>query len=274
MDSAGRETGPTPPESELLVCLAAIARALHTEFQPRGFLDDFSTALQPLVPHDRLAIDHLADNRRTFSVFAEHGAPGVLPTTDRYTTDLQRAARFPIADSPLAAVFDGDVLCVSDLAVDPRFVRCVRYRDELLAGGVRSAIFVPLLVGNRVIGDLRAASRVMDAFGAVHVQRMRSVGRLIGPFIETIALLYEGRRLRHRVGRLTGITQLIGTTLNVREILSKLGDAIRLAVEFDTLGVILLKSGAPDYAFFGRSANRRCPVSRASLPASSPTPGR
>ena len=78
--------------------------------------------------------------------------------TVRYTTDLERAARFPVTDSLLADVFDGDVVVVSVLSADPRFVRSVRYRDQLLAAGVRSAIFVPLLVGSRVIGDLSAAS--------------------------------------------------------------------------------------------------------------------
>jgi transcriptional regulator with GAF, ATPase, and Fis domain len=251
MDSARPNTGPMPSESDLSVCLGAIGRALQTEFQPRAFLDDCSTSLHPHVPHDRLGIGYLVDERRTFSVFAEHAGPGVSPITDRYTTDLQRAARFPIANSLLAPVFEGEVLCVSDLATDPRFVPSVRYRDELLAAGVRSAIFVPLVVGSRVIGDLSAASRVTDVFDAVHVERLRRVGRLIGPFIEMIALLYRERRRRHRVGRLTGITQLIGTTLDIRQILEKLGDAIRLAVDFDTLGVILFKPGVTDYAFFG-----------------------
>src|SRR5512144_3172431 len=114
MDSATPEIRPPTPEPDVLVCLAAVAGALHREFQPRAFLDDLSTALHPLVPHDRLGIAYLADDRRTFSVFAEHDTPGVLPTTDRYTTDLQRVARFPVADSLLADALDGGVLFMSD----------------------------------------------------------------------------------------------------------------------------------------------------------------
>jgi hypothetical protein len=76
MDSDTPDTGPKPPENDILACLEqAIARALHGEFQPRTFIDDFSNALQPIVPHDRLAIGYLADNGRTFSVFATYGAP-------------------------------------------------------------------------------------------------------------------------------------------------------------------------------------------------------
>jgi transcriptional regulator with GAF, ATPase, and Fis domain len=239
------------PERDASGCLAAMARALHSEVDPRVVLDDFSTALRSLVPHDGVGIAYLADGRRTFSVFASHGEPGALPTTDRYTTGLQRAERFPVADSLLAAVLDGDVLVVSDLFADPRFDRSVRYRDDVLAAGVRSAVFVPLLVGSRVIGALTAASCVAGAYDAGHVERMRSVGRLIGPVIDTIALLHRERRIRRRLGQLTAATQLIGTTLDVREILEKVGDAIRLAVDFDTMGLPLFKPDSPDYAFFG-----------------------
>ena len=103
-DPSTRLTEPARPEPDLLVCLAAIGRALEGEFDPRAFLDDLSAKLRPLVPHDRLSIGYLADDRRTFLVFAEHGAPGFLPETDRYTTDLEPPARFPFADSPLAEV--------------------------------------------------------------------------------------------------------------------------------------------------------------------------
>jgi hypothetical protein len=115
------DRGPTPAESDIVAWLEAIARALHGEFQPRAFLADFSTAMQPFVPHDRLGIGYLSDDGRTFSVLAEHGGPGFLPATARYTTDLCGAARFPVAGSPLAPVFEGKILRVADLPADPRF---------------------------------------------------------------------------------------------------------------------------------------------------------
>jgi Nif-specific regulatory protein len=248
MEAVTPSTGPEARESDFLVCLAAIGRALHAEFQPRLSLDDLSTALRPLVPHDRLDICYLAEDRRTFSVFAEHGAPGFLPRTDRYTTDLERATRFPVADSPLAMVFDGDVLCAPHLQADPRFVHHV---DELQAAGLQSAMFVPLMTGSRVIGSLGAATRVADVYGDVHVERLRRIGRLIGPFIEVIALLYRERRRRHRMDRLTGITKMLGTTLDLHEILAPLGEAVRPAIGFDAMGVIILDTSGWQWAFFG-----------------------
>jgi Nif-specific regulatory protein len=247
MDSATPETGPASPESGLFVGLAAIARALHAGFEPRAFLDDFSTALQPLVSHDELGIAYLADDSRTFSVFAGDGGSAFLPATDRYTTDLRGAARFTVTESPLATAFEGEVLCVSDLLTDPRFVG----EGDLHAAGLQSAIVVPLISGNRVIGGLSAGSRVAHAYRDVHVDRLRTVGHMFGPFIEVIALLFRERRRRHRMDLLTGITKMLGTTLDLQEILAPLGEAVRPAIAFDAMGVIILAPSTQQWTFFG-----------------------
>ena len=182
---------PHADRARSLVCLAAIGRALEADFQPRAFLDDFSTALQSLVPHHRLRIGYLADDRRTFSVFAEHGGPSVVPTTDRYTTNLQRVARFPATDALFGPLFAGGIVCVPEMSADVRFEP---YRDSL--SGLRSTIMVPLVAGSRIIGYVSAASRELGAFSAIHVERMRTLGCLLGPFVEVIAGLYRERRRR------------------------------------------------------------------------------
>jgi transcriptional regulator with GAF, ATPase, and Fis domain len=256
MDTATSRTGPMPPGADLLVCLAAIGRALQAEFQPRTFFDDLSAALHPVVPHDRLGLGYLAPDRRTLSVFAEHGGPGFLPPTGHYTTDLERAARFPVEDSPFAAVFDGHVLRIADLLADPGFVR---QRDSVKAAGLRSAVIVPVMAGSRVIGELSAASHTAAAYDGVHVERLQTVGRLIGPFIDVIALLYRERRRRHRMDLLGGITKMLGTTLDLREILAPLGEAVRPAIAFDAMGVIMLDTSDWKWAFFGTAGEPPVP---------------
>ncbi|HET7379636.1 MAG TPA: sigma 54-interacting transcriptional regulator [Gaiellales bacterium] len=255
MEAGTPESGATPRESDLAPCLAAIARALDAGFEPRAFLDHFSATLQPLVPHDSLAIGYLSDDGRTYSVFAEHGGPGLLPRTDRYTTDVRGAARFLAADSPLAPVFAGDVLCATDLPSDPRFAD----HAELRSTGLRSATFVPLLSRSRVVGELSAATRVAAAYGDAHVERLRTVGRMIGPFIEIIALLHRDRRRRHRVELLAGITKMLGTTLDLRDILAPLGEVVRPAIAFDAMGVITFDAPGWQWAFFGTAGELPAP---------------
>src|SRR5439155_21327586 len=93
----------TRRDAAVLCCLAGvIAWQRAGELPPRPFFDYFSAAFRPVVPHDLFAIAFLGDIRRSFSVFATHGAPAFLPETDRHTTDLQPPQRFPVADSPLA----------------------------------------------------------------------------------------------------------------------------------------------------------------------------
>jgi transcriptional regulator with GAF, ATPase, and Fis domain len=242
------ESAAPEPEPDLPAEALDIGRVLEGEFEPAAFLQNLSTALTPLVPHERLGIGYFASDRRTFSVFAEHGARGFLPETGRYTTDLERPARFPVAGSPLADVFDGNVLCIPDLLTDPRFAE---YRDRLQAAALRSSIFVPLVAGTRIIGELSARTRAAGAYGPVHVEHMRIVGRLIGRLIETIAQLYRERRQQHRISLLKGIPQMLGTSLDLRQMLGSVGDAIRPALDFDNMGVILFESGGPEYILFG-----------------------
>ena len=256
MDAAASCTGQTPPEADLFVCLAAVARALQAEFRPGTFLDNLSGALHPFVPHDHLGVGYLAPDGRTFSAFAEHGGPGLLPPTGCYTTDLQRAARFPVADSPLAAVFDGHALYVADLLADPGFVR---QRDSIEAAGLRSAVIVPIMAGSRVIGELSAASRIAAAYDDVHVERLRTVGRMVGPFVDVIAQLHRERRRRHRMDRLSHITKMLGTTLDLREILAPVGEAVRPAIAFDAMGVIMLDPSTWKWAFFGTTGEPPVP---------------
>jgi transcriptional regulator with GAF, ATPase, and Fis domain len=225
-----------------------LGRVLEGEFKPAAFLQNLSTALTPLVPHDRLGIGYLANDRRTFSVFAEHGGPGFLPETGRYTTDLERPARFSVANSPLATVFDGNALCITDLLTDPRFAE---YQGRLQAAALRSGIFVPLFAGSRIIGELSARTREADAYDPMHVERMRVIGRLVGRLIETIVQLYRERRQQHRISLLKGIPQMLGTSLDLRQMLGSVGDAIRPALDFDTMGVILLTASGPEYVLFG-----------------------
>ena len=91
-DPSGLPASTPHVASDLSACLTAIGLALEAGFQPRAFLQNLSTALAPLVPHDRLGIGYLSDDRRTFLVFAEHGASVFLPETNHYTADLERSS--------------------------------------------------------------------------------------------------------------------------------------------------------------------------------------
>ena len=231
---------------------ASAPRGVSAATLPGRALDGTLSARPPRSS----GIGYLAEDRRTFSVFAEHGGPGFLPPTERYTTDLERPARFPVADSPLAVVFDGDVLCVRHLRADPRFVN---HADELRAAGLESGVFVPLMIGSRVIGELSAASRDR---GRLRRRPRRAAAQRRAPdrpFIEMIAGLYRERRQRPGMELLTGITQMLGTTSTFARFSAPLGEAVRPAIDFDTMGVILLNPAAGSVRSSERSGEPPAP---------------
>ena len=186
MDTATSRTGPMPPGADLLVCLAAIARALQAEFQPGTFLDDLSAALHPSSP---TIVSVSVISPRTGERFR------CLPSTAEPDSCRRRAATRPTSSARHAfrspthrsRPCSTDTCCTSRTSwADPGFVR---QRDSVKAAGLRSAVIVPVMAGSRVIGELSAASRLAAAYDDVHVERLRTVGHMIGPFIDVIALL-------------------------------------------------------------------------------------
>ncbi len=226
---------------ELLPSLAAIARAMEKEFDPRRFLDAFCAQLQPLVPHDRISIVYLDDERRTFSVFAEHAGPGLLPKAEHYTTDLRRESRFRVADSPLRPVLTGEAMLVDDLSTHPCGMS--RQSGDGRPAPLRAGVLVPMESGGRQVGAILAARLTAQPYSKTHLELLRQIARLIGPLIEHIVLLHRERRRRARLEGLAGLPQIFGESLNVKDVFECcLADAVRPILDMDFMGAGLFGS--------------------------------
>ncbi|HSB78538.1 MAG TPA: GAF domain-containing protein, partial [Candidatus Methylomirabilis sp.] len=236
---------------DLLPTLAAIARAMEDEFDPRRFLEEFSANLNPLVPHDRLAIVYLEDGGHTFSVFAEHAAPGLLPKVEHYTTDFRRESRFRVADSPLRSVLGGEAMRVDDFSTHACGVGARPAGDGQWAA-LQAGLLVPMESGGRQIGAILAASLTARAYHETHLPLLRQVARLIGPLIEHIVLLHRERRRRKRLEALAGLPRVFGASLNVKDIFECcLAEVVRPVLDFDFMGAGLFGPGGRDLEWLG-----------------------
>ena len=165
--------------ADLVACLAAIGRSMHDAFDPKSFLGEFSARLQRLIPHDRLVVAYLDDDRRTFTVFAEFAPKGPILHAEHYTTDFSPEGRYPIGHGPLAAMFNGGVLRLDELreaygaAVEGSVEHAVR------EAGLRSALLLPLCSGGQVVGGLVATSLAPRTYSAGHAATGRQVADLI-----------------------------------------------------------------------------------------------
>ncbi len=231
---------------DLLSSLAAIGRSMQEEFDPQRFLDEFSGQIQRLIPHDRLVIDLLDENGRTFTVFAEHAPPGLVLHEAHYTTAFDPLGHYVVAEWGLRHVFSGDAMLVRDLPTDPRFADVNPFERKLQEAGIQSGVLVPLESGGRIIGALVATSLTPHLYDETHLATARQVASLIGPFIENVILLQRERRRRRRLRALEGLTHTLGGSLNVRDVFNRLADATRPILDFDVMGVALLSTSGRD----------------------------
>jgi transcriptional regulator with GAF, ATPase, and Fis domain len=228
--------------ADLVACLAAIGRSLQEAFDPQRFLAEFSARLQRLIPHDRLVIAHLDDDRRTFTVFAEHVENGPVLHAAHYTTGFSPEGRYPIGGGALAAMFEGDVMRLDELRDDYGFAVEGSVEHTVREAGFRSALLLPLHSGGRVIGGLAATSLVPRVYDADHVARGQQVADLIAPFIQNVVQLQRERRRLSRLHALDALGPALASSLDVKDVFDRLADVVRPALDFDVMGICLFSS--------------------------------
>src|SRR5215470_13660983 len=251
--------------ADLVACLAAIGRSVQDAFDPQKFLADFSSKLQRLMPHDRLVVACLDDDRRTFTVFAEHVENGPVLHATHYTTGFSPQGRYRVGTGALAAMFAGDGVRLDELRDDYRFAVEGSPEHAVRSAGFRSALLLPLHSGGRVIGALAATSLSPGAYGADHVARGLQVADLIAPFIQNVVQLQREQRRLRRLQSLDALGPALATSLDVKDVFDRLADAVRPAIDFDVMGICLFSSS-------GRELERLAEVD--SAPPATPAPWR
>ena len=228
--------------ADLVACLAAIGRSMDDAFDPRKFLGEFSGRLQRLIPHDRLVIAYLDDDRRTFTVFAEHAAKGPVLHAEHYTTGFSPEGRYPVGQGPLGAMFGGGVLRLDELRDDYGSAVEGSVEHIVREAGLRSALLLPLESGGQVIAGLVASSLTPGAYGPAHAATGRQVADLIAPFVHNVVRLQRERRRLRRLHDLDALGPALAASLDVKDVFERLAEAVRPALDFDVMGICLFSS--------------------------------
>jgi transcriptional regulator with GAF, ATPase, and Fis domain len=251
--------------ADLVACLAAIGRSMDDAFDPRKFLGEFSAKLQRLIPHDRLVIACLTDDRRTFTVFAEHAANGPVLHASHYTTGFSPEGRYALGQGALAAMFGGGVLRLDELRDDYGHAAEGSVEHLVRDAGFRSALLLPLYSGGQVIGGLVASSLTPGIYSAAHAATGRQVADLIAPFVQNVVRLQRERRRIRRLHDLDALGPALAASLDVKDVFERLAQAVRPALDFDVMGICLFSSS-------GRELERLVEID--SDPPATPAPWR
>ena len=234
--------------ADLLACVAAFARALEGAFDPQRFLQEFSARAQALVPHDGMLIAWLEDEGRTFSAFARNvNGPDVTLDFHNYTIAFDPSERFPRETAAFGPIFDGQSQLVADGASLPGSVDPAGWSEWTQATGFKARLGVPLYSGGRIVGAFFLASRTAGCFTDEHVAAASQIADLIGPFVENVVLLQMERRRRERLQTISTLPPILGASLRIGDVLARLGEAVRPALDFDLLGVSRLRASGKEF---------------------------
>ncbi len=131
----------------------------------------------------------------------------------------------------------------NDVANDPNIIDS--YKQVALKFGLRASVQVPLLVGDRSLGELGIANREGAPYDETDIETMSAIAAQIAATIERLRL-YEaaGDNLNRRLLELDAISRISNTlaeTLDVNQVLDVIRDEAAHATRADGSSVVLLK---------------------------------
>jgi signal transduction histidine kinase len=170
-------TGEVASLNERLNSLYAMLSTVGSERTLGRILGVVTSELAAVMDVEGVAVKLLSEDGRTLRFAAAHGLP----------KGFSEEKTVVVAKSPLnRRIIEGETLVFGRVAEDETF----QLLEDLQAAGIRSVVFAPLRLEDRVIGILGAYCRKPDRFGSDDAGFLRIAAELIAVAIEN-ARAYE-----------------------------------------------------------------------------------
>jgi transcriptional regulator with GAF, ATPase, and Fis domain len=246
-ERGGRENGRRVPTgldlTELYRVVAAFARSARGEADLRPFFAGVAAQVRELIPHDRLMLAYLEEQSRMLSVFGEHVGRVPPRHEGHYTFACDLGRRYTADEIGHARVFAGQPELVRDYRPAPLGGEAEANAPCPLTAGLRAWLALPLGDRQHVSGALILGSFAPGVYTEADLQVGQQIAELIGPLLESVALLHTERQHRRRLAVLPEVARVVGTSLNVGEIFDQLGAAVRPVLDFDLMIARLIGPG-------------------------------
>ncbi len=212
-----------------LADLPGICRPARIADEAWAFVPELSRRFDDLVPHDRMSIEWIADDGRSYRTAAacERGAALAMGA---------RAERTPLAASVLRRALSGEPMAIGDAALSGAHPA----ERERLLHGARSIAAAPFVLEGKPHGALVVTGSGTSAVTDEHAALLGEVATRIAPFVEGAMLLARMAEQERRRRSFQAIHQALAGSLDVRKIFDGIVDAVRPVFGFDIMGVELM----------------------------------
>jgi len=156
---------------------------------------------------------------------------------------------------------------IPDTSQDDRWLR--RPDDALEQTGPKSALCVPLLAREKLVGVLTLVHPEANAFGKEHLELMQAIADQAGIAVLNARLYTESQRQARVMTALAEGAAVINTTLRLDEVLRRILNQCMQALQVETVALALIDPANGDLAFraatgynAGNILDRRVPTGK------------
>jgi transcriptional regulator with GAF, ATPase, and Fis domain len=205
--------------------LSDLAETSSETLDLQAVFDRVATSVRTLIPLDNMGVVRIVDGERA-----------VMHATTIRVEGCEGACWEPLALtcwSPRIRPRPGPIEPIVDAAteLDPAFPADA----DIIAGGVRSALWQPFHSAATFTGGVWLASLTPGAFTAKHHELLRPIAALLGAAVEHWRIWDAERRRRHRLDRLEALLATLAEALDPRELFDQISEAAKPVLEHDVL---------------------------------------
>src|SRR5215472_3441805 len=210
-------------DAGLLTTLIEINHEITSILDLDQLLNKIAELTQRIVPYQIFAIFlHDEEQQELFFRFAVG-----------HSADVVQNLRISLGDGLVGtAAQERKPIVVDDVRTDPRYIESVKT--------ARSELAVPLISKNKVVGVLDIESPEVGYFNEEQVRLLSLLASQIAIAIENAKLYDSERRNRETLALLYAISQEMGSTLEVDELVHKIAAAVKSTINYQIFSIFLL----------------------------------
>lgn len=217
----------------LLELLIGVSREVATALDLRTVLQRLLFAALQNVGGERGSIVVMDDTGKPIDATIVYGARFHDHTTQQLRETVERGLAGWVVRNRKAAL-------VPDTSLDERWLR--REDDAANKSGAKSAICVPLLARERLVGVLTLVHSTPNAFNDEHLKLMQAIADQASVAVLNARLYTESQRTARVMSALAEGAATINSSLEMREVWQRILNQTMQALQVETVALALLDS--------------------------------